>query len=123
MTFRIEYDEMRVLLSCARTPEKLYSAFGIVPSGPTAGEVHGNWAAQPQFVAVIRPPLLFLLTVVLLFSLGLYLLQLSPADVESVFPLLASKTWFAALSRVPKALGTLFVFTATWRYVRKFPLK
>jgi len=121
------YDEVRVLLSCARTPDPTYAVVSVVQSAPDVEPTPAVWAPQPTFIAVISPPIAFLVFTLLLFSGGLFLLQLTAQDVEAVVkaftPWLAIQPWFAAVAKFPKAVGTLAVFWATWRYVRKFPLK
>jgi len=121
--FRVgsRYDEIRVLLSCARTPDPIYSALSIVDPGQTH-----SCSPEPVFVTLVKPPTMSLFLIALLFTFGLCLVQLSAQDVQAlihaIWPI-ANKMWLDPVSRCARGFVTLLIFIATWTFVRKFPLK
>jgi hypothetical protein len=79
-TFSVEnrYDNIRAMLSCARISDPTYTTLSIVQSTVVADvEV---WAAEPSFTVLIGPPAGFLLLTVLVFGVGLFLLNMTAAD-------------------------------------------
>jgi hypothetical protein len=122
---RGRYDEARVLISCARVTDPTYAAVSMVQgsSNPTEAQTQ-VWAPQPTFITLVKAPLLFLPTTLALFALGLLLLNLTPADLQplaTATPQVAQ--WIMLISKCPRTIGTLLVICASWRYLRKFPLK
>jgi hypothetical protein len=122
---RSRYDEARVLLSCARVTDPTYSALSMVQGASNTTDAQTQvWAPQPTFITLVKAPFLFLPTTVALFALGLLLLNLTAADLQ---PLAAAAPqaaqWMVPISKFPRIVGTLLVISASWRYLRKFPLK
>lgn len=113
---RYRYNEDRILLACNRITEPTLSTVSLTQQ--TGNGLHELWSPQPTFVVRIRPPLLFLVLTLLLFALGLLFLNLTPQDFEPT-PL----NQVAWLSKFCKLIGMLLVICASWRYLRKFPLK
>ena len=123
---RSRYDESRVLLSCARNPDPIYSALSIIQqpesSGPCSADV---WAPQPLFVTLVKAPWLFLPMVAVAFGIVLLLLNLSSVDIQTIAANWGQHGgWKDVICKLPpKPLGTLLVIVASWQYLRKFPLK
>lgn len=124
-TFRVlgRYDEGRFLLSTTRITDPTYGHFSIVPIVESAHPE--RWAAKPSFTLVSRPKTSFLLMVVAFFAFGLMLLNLSVADLATLAPPdLAKAWWFRPICGwMLKVAGFLAVATASYQYLRKFPLK
>lgn len=116
------YNDIRVILSCARLADPTYTSLSIkqktmIPDKPI-------WAAEPGFLTLIGPPRLFLVITLALFSFGLLCLNLSATDHLPISDTwMNSHPWISLLLQHPKPIGTVAVILASWNYLRKFPLK
>ena len=121
------YDEARFLLSCARVTEPVYAPLKIACEANHVGTDRPRTGPAPEFVTTIRPSTSFLGGIVIIFALGLVLLQFNTQDFTGFLHQLlnvADGWWIAYLARaIPKPLGTLLVMVAAWLFMRKFPLK
>jgi hypothetical protein len=116
------YDDVRIILSCARLADPTYTSLSIKQKTVIAEKP--IWAAEPKFLMLIGPPPFFLFVTLALFSFGLLCLNLGASDHLPISDTwMKSHPWISILIQHPKPIGTLAVILASWNYLRKFPLK
>jgi hypothetical protein len=111
------YNEERILLPCARTTDPVLTSLSLVQSEPQ----DGVWSPQPLFVIEVAPKDWYLFWIVVLFALSFLLVNLGKFS-----ELVTGIDWKRPLLLIDygaKPLGALLFFIASWRYLRKFPLK
>lgn len=112
---RYRYNEQRILLGCSRVTDPTLSTLRLVQKVANDGE---TWSPQPAFIIRIKPSRLLLFFVAVLFGMGLILLNLGPADLQVVGLRHADLIY-----KICKVIGLLLIIIASYRYLRKFPLK
>jgi hypothetical protein len=128
---QFRYNEERILLLCNRITDPVLSCLSILEK---QDELHSPPASHPLFTIRVSPPTGFLFITAVLFAFGLLFLNLTAQDTATLRTTLAS--FFAAyhvfgwagdaavkLLTQTRWVGTLLVMLASWRYIRKFPLK
>jgi hypothetical protein len=131
---QFRYNEERVFLLCNRITDPVLSSVGILQEETDQKRPP---TPQPLFTIRVNPSRVFLGLTLVSFGVGLLFLNLTPQDATSglntaisflsahsglnwAAMILTKLSW---LANFPRVIGTMLVIYASWRYLRKFPLK